>query len=210
MPTVTMTRPTYDEGRVTVWAGNVPAGDPPFSGRYVSKRQVKLDGFLTGTVYGFQPTINGMSTAYLFEPNDSNVYGLYAGDLGHMRKLLAAWKPVPLKGNAVPAARTAKATHTPLRNVRVPDKVWDAAIEGTAAEGTNVSAVINAFLRERYVDGTGTKSKAEIEAKLAELHERCRTGKLRPTGVTVVTSEIRALEWVLGILDTHTDKEHVL
>jgi hypothetical protein len=37
---------------------------------------------------------------------------------------------------------------TPRRNLRVPDDVWDAAKAKAAAEGTTVSAVIVAALRE--------------------------------------------------------------
>lgn len=39
---------------------------------------------------------------------------------------------------------------TPLRNVRVPDEVWSAALAATAANGTSVTAVVVAAL-ERYV-----------------------------------------------------------
>lgn len=37
---------------------------------------------------------------------------------------------------------------TPLRNVRVPDEVWDAARVKAEAEGTTVSAVVLAALRQ--------------------------------------------------------------
>lgn len=43
---------------------------------------------------------------------------------------------------------------TPIRNVRVPDDVWQAAVERAATEGTTVSAVILGALRE-YV-GAGS------------------------------------------------------
>jgi hypothetical protein len=39
---------------------------------------------------------------------------------------------------------------TPLRNVRVPDDVWQAALAATAYNGTTVTAVVVAAL-ERYV-----------------------------------------------------------
>lgn len=39
---------------------------------------------------------------------------------------------------------------TPLRNVRVPDEVWQAAQEKAERDGTTVSAVLLAALR-RYV-----------------------------------------------------------
>ncbi len=42
-------------------------------------------------------------------------------------------------------------THTPLRNVRVSDELWDAAKVRAAEDGTTVSALVNAFLQE-YVD----------------------------------------------------------
>lgn len=38
--------------------------------------------------------------------------------------------------------------HTPIRAVRVPDEVWDAAKAKAQAEGTNVSAVVLAALHE--------------------------------------------------------------
>jgi hypothetical protein len=43
-------------------------------------------------------------------------------------------------------------THTPIRAVRVPDDVWNAAKQRAAAEGTDVSAVVRHALR-RYGDG---------------------------------------------------------
>jgi predicted transcriptional regulator len=43
-----------------------------------------------------------------------------------------------------------RATHTPIRNVRVPDDLWEAAQEAAEAKGTTVSAVIVAALR-RFV-----------------------------------------------------------
>jgi antitoxin component of RelBE/YafQ-DinJ toxin-antitoxin module len=39
-----------------------------------------------------------------------------------------------------------KQTHTPLRNIRVPDDVWNAAKESAERNGTNLSEVIRAFL----------------------------------------------------------------
>lgn len=41
---------------------------------------------------------------------------------------------------------------TPLRNIRVPDDVWQAAKARAESEGTSVSAVIVAALR-RYAKG---------------------------------------------------------
>lgn len=41
---------------------------------------------------------------------------------------------------------------TPLRNVRVPKDVWEAAQARAKAEGTNVSAVVQHALR-RYGEG---------------------------------------------------------
>lgn len=38
---------------------------------------------------------------------------------------------------------------TPVRNVRVPDDIWDAALEEAAAEGTSVAAWIKADLEKR-------------------------------------------------------------
>lgn len=43
-----------------------------------------------------------------------------------------------------------KPTHTPLRNVRVPDDVWNAAKAAAQGRGETVSEVINAALR-RYI-----------------------------------------------------------
>lgn len=37
---------------------------------------------------------------------------------------------------------------SPVRNVRVPDEVWEPAKSKAASEGTSVSARINAWLRE--------------------------------------------------------------
>lgn len=42
---------------------------------------------------------------------------------------------------------------TPLRNVRVPDDRWTRARARAIAEGTTVSALINAWLEE-YADAT--------------------------------------------------------
>jgi hypothetical protein len=39
---------------------------------------------------------------------------------------------------------------TPMRTVRIPDDQWQAALAGAAAEGTNVSAVIQEFLAKRF------------------------------------------------------------
>lgn len=50
--------------------------------------------------------------------------------------------------------KSVKETHTPIRNLRVSDEVWNAAKAGAAEEGTTVSAVINEMLRERYGDGS--------------------------------------------------------
>lgn len=41
-------------------------------------------------------------------------------------------------------------THTPIRNVRVPDDLWQAVKERAAAEGTTVTEVVVRALR-RYV-----------------------------------------------------------
>ncbi len=43
-----------------------------------------------------------------------------------------------------------KSTHTPARNVRIPDELWDAAKARAELEGTDVSAVIRAAL-QRFV-----------------------------------------------------------
>lgn len=48
---------------------------------------------------------------------------------------------------------------TPLRNVRVPDPIWDAAKEKAAAEGRSLSEVIVAFLT-RY-GSTPARRRAE-------------------------------------------------
>lgn len=40
---------------------------------------------------------------------------------------------------------------TPIRTIRVPDEIWEAAREGALEESTTVSAVIVEFLRERYL-----------------------------------------------------------
>jgi hypothetical protein len=39
---------------------------------------------------------------------------------------------------------------TTLRNVRIPDELWDAALAKAEAEGTNVSEVLRKYL-ERWV-----------------------------------------------------------
>lgn len=49
---------------------------------------------------------------------------------------------------------------TPLRNVRVPEDVWQAAMARAESEGTSVSAVVVAALR-RYAKGArGDRRKA--------------------------------------------------
>lgn len=40
---------------------------------------------------------------------------------------------------------------TTKRNIRIPDELWHAALDGAEEEGTNVSAVVNEFLREKYL-----------------------------------------------------------
>lgn len=41
---------------------------------------------------------------------------------------------------------------TIARNMRIPDEVWEAALRGTVADGTTVTAVVVEFLRERYME----------------------------------------------------------
>lgn len=50
-----------------------------------------------------------------------------------------------------------RATHTPIRNVRIPDDVWGAARAKAAAEGTTVTAVILAALT-RYAKRPAKKT----------------------------------------------------
>jgi hypothetical protein len=59
---------------------------------------------------------------------------------------------------------------TTKRNIRISDELWDRAMEGTAAEGTNVSAVVNEFLRQRYIE----QRSEELEADLAESEAHMR------------------------------------
>lgn len=49
---------------------------------------------------------------------------------------------------------------TPLRNVRVPDEVWDAARARAESEGTTVSAVVLAALREYVTPHAPTETRA--------------------------------------------------
>jgi antitoxin component of RelBE/YafQ-DinJ toxin-antitoxin module len=38
--------------------------------------------------------------------------------------------------------------NTPIRHIRIPDEVWDAARTATESNGTTIAAVINAALRK--------------------------------------------------------------
>lgn len=49
-------------------------------------------------------------------------------------------------------------THTPLRNVRVPDELWQAAMARAAKENTTLSALINEWL-QWYVDQPAPKKR---------------------------------------------------
>lgn len=42
----------------------------------------------------------------------------------------------------------ARATHTPIRNIRVPDARWDPAMAKATAQGTSLSALINEWIDE--------------------------------------------------------------
>ncbi|MQA84373.1 MAG: hypothetical protein GEV03_07065 [Streptosporangiales bacterium] len=54
----------------------------------------------------------------------------------------------------------ARATPTPVRGVRVPDEIWQAAQARAREEQANVSAVINAFLRV-WADRTEPETPAD-------------------------------------------------
>lgn len=57
----------------------------------------------------------------------------------------------------------ARTTHTPIRNIRVPDDVWQAAQAGAARDGTTVSAAIVDFLRMTYFEGWDSTYVAKCE-----------------------------------------------
>jgi hypothetical protein len=54
---------------------------------------------------------------------------------------------------------------TPIRGIRVPDGLWNAAQDRARIEGTNVSAVINAFLRDWTGWGEDDQREADQTAR---------------------------------------------
>ncbi len=56
------------------------------------------------------------------------------------------------------------APKTPLRSMRIPDDEWNAAGEAARANGTNLTAVIRAALRD-YADTTKTPPTSEGEGR---------------------------------------------